>query len=141
MKKFIYSAILLFAIQIGFAQTQDAKTYVKNLGIKEQLDLVKTNVTEVILAENTASFNKEFDDLVTNYLTNIENLMSENYSAEDLNKMNKSIENKETFEPIKPKDITSFQEKAEKYEQEMGMSIEGVLVKYGDPAKLQAMEE
>ena len=34
MKKFIYGAIMIFAMQTGFAQTQDAKTFVNNTGMK-----------------------------------------------------------------------------------------------------------
>jgi hypothetical protein len=142
MKKLLFICVALLSIQFSFAQAStEAKTYIKNLGIKQQLDLIKGDVSNVILAENTDQFNKEYDDLVTSYITSLENLMHDSYSAEDLNKMNTSLEKNEALEPIMPKDLESFQQKAEKIENEMGMSIEGIVMKYGDPVKLQEMEQ
>lgn len=142
MKKLLFICVAFFTIQFSFAQAStEAKNYIKNLGIKQQLELVKNDITNVILAENIDNFNKEYDELVNNYVGNFENLMHESYSTEDLNKMNSQLEKNEALEPIMPKDLESFQQKAEKYENEMGISIEGIVMKYGDPAKLQEMEQ
>ena len=79
--------------------------------------------------------------MVAEFISNFENLVHENFSTEDLNKMNKSIENNIQIDPIMPKDAVAFQEKALKAEEEMGLSLEGILLKYGDPVKLEQMQQ
>jgi len=142
MKKLLYVCFAFFAIQVGFAQASpEAKAYIKNLKMKESLDQTKVGITNLILNENLEKFNTEFDNLINTFIADFENLVNENYTAEDLNKLNKSIESNSAPEPIAPKDAVAFQEKANKIQEEMGMSLQGIVMKYGDPVKLEEMEK
>lgn len=142
MKKIFLLAVAFFAMQFSFAQASaEAKTYVKNLGVKESLDMSKKDISDLILPENLTNFNSEFDAIAANFITSFENLFHENFTSEDLNKMNSSIENNTTLDPIMPKNLETFQEKAMKAEEEMGLSLEGIVMKYGDPVKLEQMQQ
>src|SRR5690606_41431025 len=122
------------------AYTEDI-TYFKNLGVRESLEFSKKDSYELILPENLTNFNSEFDAIYATFIKIFENLFHENYTSEDLNKMNSSIENNTTLDPIMPKDLETFQEKAMKAEEEMGLSLEGIVMKYGDPVKLEQMQQ
>src|SRR5690554_7238524 len=92
MKKMFYTFVALFTLQIGFAQvSSEAKTYIKNSGISEQLDATKTQILPSILEENVADFNKDYDAAVKGYISELETLVHDNFDAADLKKYNESL--------------------------------------------------
>lgn len=142
MKKIFLLAVAFLTMQFSFAQASaEAKTYIKNLGIKESLEMSKKDISDLILPENLTNFSNEFDTVSSQFISTFENLFHESFTIEDLKRMNSSIENNTAIDPIMPKDLESFQEKAIKAEEEMGLTIEGIVMKYGDPVKLQQMQQ
>lgn len=142
MKKILIAFITLFTIQFGFAQASaDAKTYVKNMGIKEQLEDTKKEILPGILEKNVPDFNKEFDGVVADFILGLENLTNETFTTEDLKKFNKSIAESAEPELMNPKDPANFENKINSLQENLGLSLQGILIKYADPAFLQEMEQ
>lgn len=142
MKKIIYAFIALCIVQIGFAQVSDeAKTYIKNSGISEQLDATKTQILPAILEENLVAFNKDYDAAAKNYISDLETLVSDNFEAADLKKYNESIIANTAPEAMMPKDIEGFQQKAAALQQNLGVLLQGLMEKYAEPAALEQVQE
>ena len=79
MKKLIYGAMMFFAIQSGFAQTQDAKTFVNNT---VNTDAIKQQILPMIDTAKVDDFNKEFDALVNGFVTDFSKLVDENFKVD-----------------------------------------------------------
>ncbi|HUH25950.1 MAG TPA: hypothetical protein VLY87_04945 [Flavobacterium sp.] len=142
MKKLLYVFIALFTMHFGFAQTsEDAKTYVKNMGIKEQLDETKKEILPGILEKNVTDFTKEFDGVVTDFISSLENLTNEAFSTEALKKFNKSVAESETPELMAPKDPVAFEQNVNTLEENLGLSLQGIVIKYADPAFLEELDQ
>lgn len=141
MKKMFYTFIALFTLQIGFAQvSSEAKTYIKNSGISEQLDATKTQILPSILEENVADFNKDYDAAVKGYISELETLVHDNFDAADLKKYNESLAANTEPEAMMPKDLQGFQQKAGTLQENLALFINGLVVKYADPAVLEQMQ-
>ena len=137
MKKFIYGMLLFFAVQAGFAQASaDAKTYVANLGVKQQIDSAKEQILPSIQSGKTEEFTKEFDGLVSDFINTFSKLVEENYNAEELKAANKKFAETKEMALVQPKDVNAFQEKVTNLQNEIGMSLQGLVMKYADPALL-----
>ena len=142
MKKTLYVFIALFTLQIGFAQvSEEAKTYIKNAGIPEQLDATKTQILPAILEENRVAFNKDYDAATKNYISELETLVNDNFETADLKKYNESIIVNTAPEAMVPKDAVGFQQKANTLQQNLGLFLQGLMEKYADPAILQQMQQ
>lgn len=142
MKKFIYGMLVFFAVQTGFAQVSaDAKTYVTNLGVKEQIDSAKEQILPSIQSGKTEEFSKEFDGLVNDFITSFSKLVEENYNAADLKTANKKFAETKEMTLVTPKDVNVFQEKVTQLQNEIGISLQGLVMKYADPALLGGDEE
>lgn len=142
MKKFIYGMLVFFAVQTGFAQVSaDAKTYVANLGVKEQIDSAKEQILPSIQSGKTEEFSKEFDGLVNDFITSFSKLVEENYNAADLKTANKKFAETKEMTLVTPKDVNVFQEKVTQLQNEIGISLQGLVMKYADPALMGGDEE
>lgn len=141
MKKLIYGAIMFFAIQTGFAQTQDAKTFVSNT---VNTDAIKQQILPMIDTAKVADFNKEFDVLVSGFITDFSKLVDENFDAADLKTANiKFADTKDINElaMIEPKDKAIFEKKAGALSNEVNMTMQGLVMKYASAEALQQVEE
>ncbi len=141
MKKFIYGAIMFFAIQTGFAQTQDAKTFVDNMGMKANIDGVKQQILPMIDTAKVADFNKEFDALVNGFVSDFSKLVDENYDAAELKAANKKFAETKEVTVLEPKDKTTFEQKAGTLSNEVNMTMQGLVMKYASAEALQQAEE
>lgn len=141
MKKFIYGAIMLLAMQTGFAQTQDAKTYVENMGMKANTEAVKQQILPMIDTAKVADFNKEFDALVIGFTNDFSKLVDENYNAADLKAANKKFAETQQLDVIEPKDKAAFEQKVIALSNDTNMTIEGLVMKYASAEALQQAEE
>jgi|SRR5690606_4523787 len=141
MKKFIYGAIMIFAVQTGFAQTQDAKTFVDNMGMKTNIDGVKEQILPMIDTAKVDDFNKEFDALVNGFVTDFSKLIDESYNAADLKAVNKKFADTKELDVIEPKDKTSFEQKAGALSNEVNMTMQGLVMKYASAEALQQAQE
>lgn len=142
MKKLLYVFIAVFTMHFGFAQTSDdAKIYVKNMKIKEQIDETKKELLSGILEKNVADFNKEFDGVVAEFISGLEILTNDNFSTEALKKFNESVAASETPEFMTPKDPVAFEEKVNALQENLGLSLQGILIKYADPSFLEQLEQ
>lgn len=141
MKKFIYGAIMIFAVQTGFAQTQDAKTFVDNMGMKTNIDGVKEQILPMIDTAKVADFNKEFDALVNGFVTDFSKLIDESYNAADLKAVNKKFADTKELDIIEPKDKTTFEQKAGALSNEVNMTMQGLVMKYASAEALQQAQE
>lgn len=141
MKKLIYGAMMFFAIQTGFAQTQDAKTFVSNT---VNTDAIKQQILPMIDTAKVADFNKEFDVLVSGFITDFSKLVDENFDAADLKTANiKFADTKDVNElaMIEPKDKAAFEQKAGALSNEVNMTMQGLVMKYASAEALQQVEE
>lgn len=142
MKKFIYGALMFFAVQVSFAQaSKDAQTFVSNLGIKAQIETAKQEILPSIQAGKEQEFTKEFDSLVNDFIGTFTKLVDENYNAEEVKAANKKFAETKEMTAVAPKDAMAFQEKVNALQNEIGMSLQGLVMKYADPAVLNAAEE
>ncbi|SFN22364.1 hypothetical protein SAMN05421741_102189 [Paenimyroides ummariense] len=141
MKKFIYGAIMLLAVQTGFAQTQDAKTFVDNMGMKANIDGVKQQILPMIDTAKVDDFNKEFDALVNGFVTDFSKLVDENYDAAELKAANKKFAETKEVTVLEPKDKTTFEQKAGTLSNEVNMTMQGLVMKYASAEALQQAEE
>ncbi|KAA5534048.1 hypothetical protein [Paenimyroides baculatum] len=141
MKKFIYGAIMIFAVQTGFAQTQDAKTFVDNMGMKTNIDGVKEQILPMIDTSKVADFNKEFDALVNGFVTDFSKLIDESYNAADLKAVNKKFADTKELDVIEPKDKATFEQKAGALSNEVNMTMQGLVMKYASAEVLQQAQE
>lgn len=141
MKKLILGSLLFFAAQVGFAQSVDAKTYVKNMNVKEQLESAKKEILPMIQTGKEADFTKEFDSTVNDFIQSFEKAVDENVTAENLKAANKAFTETKQLTPATPKDLASFQEKVNTLQTEVGMSLQGLVMKYGKPEVLEAAQE
>src|SRR5690554_6615731 len=141
MKKMFYAFIALFTLQIGFAQvSSEAKTYIKNTGINEQVEEPKAQILPSILEENVADFNKDYDAAVKGYISELETLFHDNFDAANLKKYKESFAANTEPEAMMSKDLQGFQQKAGTLQEILGLSINGLVVKYADPAVLEQMQ-
>lgn len=138
MKKFIYGAMMLFAVQTGFAQTQDAKTFVNNT---VNTDAIKQQILPMIDTAKVADFNKEFDALVNGFVTDFSKLVDENYDAAELKAANKKFAETKEVTVLEPKDKTTFEQKATTLSNEVNMTMQGLVMKYASAEALQQAEE
>lgn len=141
MKKFIYGAIMLLAVQTGFAQTQDAKTFVNNT---VNTDAIKQQILPMIDTAKVADFNKEFDALVNGFVTDFSKLVDENFDAAELKAVNKKFadtKNVQDLATIQPKDKATFEQKATTLSNEVNMTMQGLVMKYASAEALQQAEE
>lgn len=141
MKKFIYAAMMLFAVQTGFAQTQDAKTFVDNMGMKANIDGVKQQILPMIDTAKVDDFNREFDALVNGFVTDFSKLVDENYDAAELKAANKKFAETKEVTVLEPKDKTTFEQKAGTLSNEVNMTMQGLVMKYASAEALQQAEE
>lgn len=141
MKKFIYGAIMIFAVQTGFAQTQDAKTFVNNT---VNTEAIKQQILPMIDTAKVDDFNKEFDALVNGFVTDFSKLVDENFDAADLKAVNKKFaDTKDVNElgTIQPKDKATFEQKAGALSNEVNMTMQGLVMKYASAEVLQQAQE
>lgn len=141
MKKLILGSLLFFAVQVGFAQSEDAKTYVKNMNVKEQLEAAKKEILPSIQVGKEADFTKEFDTTVNDFIQSFTKAVDENVTADNLKAANKAFNETKQMTPAAPKDLTAFQEKINNLQNEMGMSLQGLVMKYAKPEVLETMQE
>ncbi|MBA5792165.1 hypothetical protein H1R17_04560 [Flavobacterium sp. xlx-214] len=141
MKKIFLGAAMFFAIQSGFAQSQDAKTFVANMGIKQQLDGAKEQILPSIEKGKEADFTKEFDAVVTDFTATFSKLVDENYDMVLVKEANKKFAETKEMTQVMPKDAVAFQEKVNNMQNEIGMSLQGLVMKYADKAALEAAQE
>lgn len=140
MKKVFYTLIAILTVQIGLAQaSSEAKTYIKSSGIVEQIEAYKSQLIPIILETKFEEFNKEFDKVVGNYISDLENIMDESFEIEDLKIYNENFANNGTATELNPKDIESFQQKSTAAQEKFGQSIQEVITKYGDDEILREM--
>lgn len=140
MKKFIYGAAMFFALQSGFAQTQDAQTLVANMGVKTQIDAAKQQILPMIKTDNVENFTKEFDALANDFIGKFSMLVDENYNADDIKEANKKFVETKQIAQIMPKDAAILEQKINELQAEANVSMEGLVMKYGDQEALQAQE-
>jgi len=141
MKKFIYGAIMFFAIQTGFAQSQDAKTFVNST---VNTDAIKQQILPMIDTAKVDDFNKEFDALVNGFVTDFSKLVDENFDAADLKAANKKFADTKDIQElgmIEPKDKAAFEQKAGALSTEVNMTMQGLVMKYASAEALQQAEE
>ena len=141
MKKFIYGAMMLFVVQTGFAQTQDAKTFVNNT---VNTDAIKQQILPMIDTAKVADFNKEFDALVNGFVTDFSKLVDENFDAAELKAVNKKFADTKDVQDlatIQPKDKATFEQKATTLSNEVNMTMQGLVMKYASAEALQQAEE
>lgn len=141
MKKLILGSLLFFAAHVGFAQSQDAKTYVNNMNVKAQLEAAKEEILPSIQIGKEADFKKEFDATVNDFLQSFTKAVDENVTADNLKAANKAFNETKQLTPATPKDLAAFQEKVNNLQNEMGMSLQGLVMKYAKPEVLEAMQE
>ncbi|SRR5690554_5885646 len=140
MRKLFYTLIAALTIQIGLAQaSNEAKTYINNSGIIEQIQAYKSQITPIILEDNLENFNKEFDAVFSNYISEFENLIDESFEAEDVKKHNENFAANATTSQLNPKDLVAFQQKSGSIQEKFSLSLQEIIVKYGDPAILEQM--
>lgn len=133
MKKVFYTLIAILTIQIGLAQaSSEAKTYIKSSGIVEQIEAYKSQVIPIILEKNLEDFNKEFEKVVASYISDLENIMDENFEVEDLKKYNENFAANATATELNPKDIDTLQQKTIAAQEKFGQSLQEVVEKYGN---------
>lgn len=141
MKKFIYGAIMFFAIQTGFAQTQDAKTFVSST---VNTDAIKQQILPMIDTAKVDDFNKEFDVLVNGFVTDFSKLVDENFDAAELKAVNKKFADSKDVQDlatIQPKDKAAFEQKATTLSNEVNMTMQGLVMKYASAEAVQQAEE
>ncbi|RRA94682.1 hypothetical protein [Paenimyroides viscosum] len=140
MKKFIYGTLMFFAIQTGIAQTKDAQTLVTNMGVKAQIEGIKQQILPIITTENVENFNKDFDAMVTDFVSRFSKLVDEGYKASDIQEANKKFAESKEIAQIVPIDAPSLEQKIMALQAEANVTMEGLVMKYGDPEALQAEE-
>ena len=141
MKKVIYGAIMFFAIQTGFAQTQDAKTFVNST---VNTEAIKQQILPMIDTAKVEDFNKEFDALVSGFVTDFSKLVDENFDAADLKAANKKFADTKDIQElgmIEPKDKAVFEQKAGALSNEVNMTMQGLVMKYASAEVLQQAQE
>lgn len=141
MKKLILGTLMFFAVQIGFAQaSQDAQTFVSNLGLKAQLDAAKEQILPSIETGKEADFTKEFDEQVLSFISQFSSLVDQNYDINLVKEANKKFAETKVLSQVLPKDAVTFQEKLTSLQNEMGISLQGVMMKYAKAEELEGME-
>lgn len=141
MKKIFYTAIIALSMQFGFAQTADALTYVNNMGVTSQIQSVKEQLLPAVETGKQEDFNKEFDKAVNDFVTKLAKLIDDNYISNDIVEANKKFNVTKEFVPSTPKDINLFQDKAQELQNEIGITLQGLIMKYADQAMLDAAQE
>lgn len=141
MKKIIFGTAMFFAIQIGFAQSQDTQTYIANLGVKTQIETQKQQILPMIDATKLEDFNKEFDVVASSFVTDFTKLVDENYDAAEIKDANKKFAETKEMTQLAPKDAAAFQEKVNTLQTEVGMTMQGLVMKYASAEAMQQTEE
>lgn len=132
---------MLFAIQTGFAQTQDAKTFVSST---VNTDAIKQQILPMIDTAKVDDFNKEFDALVNGFVTDFSKLVDENFDADELKAVNKKFADTKDINELamlEPKDKAAFEQKAGALSNEVNMTMEGLVMKYASAEVLQQAQE
>jgi len=141
MKKLIFGALMFFAVQASFAQaSQEAQTFVQNMGIKAQLDVAKEQILPSILTGKEADFTKEFDEQVLSFVSQFSDLVDQNYDMNLVKEANKKFAETKEMTQIMPKDMASFEEKLTAVQNEMGITLQGIMMKYAKPEALEITE-
>lgn len=141
MKKLILGTLMFFAVQIGFAQaSQDAQTFVSNLGLKAQVDAAKEQILPMIEVGKEEEFKKEFDLLVTDFTNSYSKLVDDNFDSTEVKAANKKFIETKELSKVSPKDVVAFQEKVTALQNEIGISLQGIVMKYANQEALQGME-
>lgn len=133
--------MMFFAIQSGFAQTQDAKTFVNNT---VNTDAIKQQILPMIDTAKVDDFNKEFDALVNGFVTDFSKLVDENFDAAELKAVNKKFADTKDVQElatIEPKDKAAFEQKATTLSNEVNMTMQGLVMKYASAEALQQAQE
>lgn len=141
MKKIIFGTAMFFAVQIGFAQSQDAQTFVDNMGVKVQIEGAKKQILPAIDTAKVNEFTKEFDALASTFITDFTKLVDENYDATEIKDANKKYAETKEMTQIAPKDTAAFEQKVNALQAEVGMSMQGLVMKYASAEALQEAQE
>ncbi|UUV22451.1 hypothetical protein [Paenimyroides aestuarii] len=141
MKKMIFGTVMFFAIQVGFAQSQDAQTFVSNMGVKAQIEGAKQQILPAIDTAKVDEFTKEFDAVASNFITDFTKLVDENYDATEIKDANKKYAETKEMTQIAPKDAAAFEQKINALQAEVGMTMQGLVMKYASEEAMQQAEE
>lgn len=141
MKKIFLATAMFFAMQIGFAQSQDAQTFITNLGIKAQLDTAKEGILPDIQVGKEEDFKKEFDTTVNEFIGSFGKLVDESFNMDEVKLANKKFAETKELTKVLPKDAVAFQEKVGTLQNELGMTLQGLVMKYANEEALQQAEE
>ena len=127
MKNLFLGAILFCVTQVSLAQgSPDAIKFVNNLGVKTQIDAAKEQILPSIEVGKEAEFTK---------------LVDENYDMELVKAANKKFDETKEMTQVLPKDAVAFQEKVNTLQNEIGMTLQGLVMKYASAEALQQGEE
>jgi len=142
MKNLFLGAILFCVTQVSLAQgSPDAIKFVNNLGVKTQIDAAKEQILPSIEVGKEADFIKEFDTAVTDFTNTFTKLVDENYDMELVKAANKKFDETKEMTQVLPKDAVAFQEKVNTLQNEIGMTLQGLVMKYASAEALQQGEE
>ncbi len=137
----IFGTFMFFAIQVGFAQSQDAQTFVSNMGVKAQIEGAKQQILPAIDTAKVDEFTKEFDAVASSFITDFTKLVDENYDANEIKDANKKYAETKEMTQIAPKDAAAFEQKINALQAEVGMSMQGLVMKYASAEAMQQAEE
>jgi len=143
MKKILFTLyIVLFSMQSVFAQTsENSKTYVKNMGIKEKLSGAKNEMLFAIKTEKQPNFTKEFDQTIDNFIVSYIKLVDENVNDSEIKAANKTFHETQQLVQLIPKNPVVFEQKINTLNEKLDLSLQIIIVKYIEPAFLDVIKQ
>ena len=134
MKKLIVTAALLLVANLGIAQTQEFKNDVKRMitisgaAGSSQIEMAKKQVMPMIAADKQEAFSKEFDALLTGFMTEIEKFYLTEFTHDDIKQILKFYDS-----PVGKKmtqKATALSERIAPQTQELGGKVQELVMKY-----------
>lgn len=145
MKKLFLIGLFALGTQTFYSQTaqavNEAAIYVRNTGIEQQFDMMKEQYKMVIKDDKVNDFDKEFTLAKNEFIETMAKAMANSYTEKELADANKKIAESGKFIELPASDNDEeLNKKALEGKQKFLTTAQGLVMKYGDQAKLQAMQ-
>lgn len=137
MKKLVVMLALALSTQLSFAQTAQVNPiiteFIEAQGLKQQLLSAKESLNEYILESNKDAFTKDYDTTVDKFIVKFGNVVSKNFSNDEISNLVKSIKEQKEFEGLSEEKQKMFESDVQVLQTEFGMEINELIMQYGNP--------
>lgn len=137
MKKLVVMLALALSTQLSFAQTAQVNPiiteFIEAQGLKQQLLSAKESLNEYILESNKDAFTKDYDTTVDKFIVKFGNVVSKNFSNDEISNLVKSIKEQKEFEGFSEEKQKMFESDVQVLQTEFGMEINELIMQYGNP--------